>query len=455
MRLSWLEDLTKEGRFSPQQTASIYEKCGQLVKMAQTDEQAAMKFVQMLSPFVTAMAFTAAPLMVGAGLEYRKKVKNEATHREAHQRTMDSLLADPIMGGEHKDLMLRRFKEVADIAPTVAANGPLMTQILKKKLHSGFSHDDITGLAKIQATYSPNFGHQQELVPKYASEKASVRPEVVGEMTANSFLLCKEANLFNGKNMRFLGNAAKQTAFASAVPLLLATGTGIANSILSARNSRNQAAQLMNSYNLAMDPHHPGTSALNADPNKAREAFESLVHFAPHVAMQPTAARTFMNKIVEMDVTGRGSLQTPDLKELTDIERNLQGVPQVNAFFQGFVPALDTVGFKDSVTRSMNAFQDPMIHQMSMDAAKQLGFAYNDKRFESAKDVASRKRKDAAAEAREVSKGLRDAARSKMEMARGKRDQDRAKLEMARTMQSMGIKNKTEAKSVLKRMGLG
>ena len=47
-----------------------------------------------------------------------------------------------------------------------------------------------------------------------------------------------------------------------------------------------------------------------------------LVHFAPHVAAEPTAARTFMKKLVEYE----SGPNAADLKDLTDIEQNMVGV---------------------------------------------------------------------------------------------------------------------------------
>lgn len=451
MRLSWLEQLTKEGRVSEAQKASIYESCGQLVKVAQTPEEGALKITQMLAPFVVPTLLGFAPFAAGLALERRERKKNEATHHSGYQHTLNSLLADPVMGGQHRELALKRLNEVAEIAPTVAANTPLLTAILKKKLHSGFSHDDLTGLAKIQATYSPNYGHQQDLIPKFASDDSAA---LAGKMAADSFLLCKEANILSPKNMRFLGNAAKQTLFATSIPLLLAAGAGVANSIVAARDNRNQRQNLQNSFNIAMDPNHPGTASLNGAPERAREAFESLVHFAPHVALQPVAARTFMNKLIQLDPSANGALQTPDLKELTEIERNLRDIPGGNAFVQGFVPALGLTGFQDSLSRSLSVFQEPMIHSMEADVAKRHGLVLNNKKYETTSDFAARKKKELAAEQREAAKHKRENYKAKTDLARNARDTQKNKFEMARTMKSLNLQNKSDAKALFKQMGI-
>lgn len=375
MRLPWLEQMTKEGSISQGQKAAIYAGCEALVKVADSEAEAVQRITSAIMAFAAPTIMGLAPVAAGLALDHRHKMRNEQVHREGQQRTLDALLADPHFQ-THKELAAQRYGEVLNIAPTVAANTPLLTAILKKKLHSGFSHDDITGLAKIQATYSPNFGFQQRLSPqvKTASE-ADAGAQSAGRITANSYLLCKEAGVFDGRNARFIGNALLQTGAAAAVSGLLAASAGGINAALAHRDRKMQQASLMRSFNMAMDPNHPGSDRLNADPMKAREVFDSLVHFAPHVALQPTAARTFMNKVIEHDVTGRGALQTPDLKELTEIERNLRGAAGGNAFLQGFVPGLAETGFKDSLSKSRAAFQDPMFQRMENDAAGFYGMS--------------------------------------------------------------------------------
>lgn len=85
---------------------------------------------------------------------------------------------------------------------------------------------------------------------------------------------------------------------------------------------------------------------LHQDIGKARQAFQTLVHFAPHVACDPSAARAFMNKLVSYD---QGIL-TSDVKDLTEIERNLhQAKGDSTPFMSGFSSGSEAFGLKSGV----------------------------------------------------------------------------------------------------------
>ena len=378
MRLSWLDQMVDQGRLSKTAQARIYGHCSELVKEAESDLDAGRRIMSYITPFIYPALLTAVPIGASLLVNRHRKNKNEKAHTEGQQRTMSSLLTDPAFQ-DHQQLAMQRFNEVASIAPTVVANQPLLTAILKKKLHTGFSHDDIAGLAKIQATYSPNFADQEALrakVPTMSAMSANqprmmkaASDELVGRVTANNYLLLKEAGIFTGDNAKFIGNAIRQTAAAAAVSGAVALGAGLINAGVAQRDKRLQQQQLASSFSRAMDLNHPGTDLLNANPMKAREVFDSLVHFAPHVALQPMAARTFMNKVMEADTHDRGALDTTDIKSLAEIERNLSGSGGGNAFLKGFVPGLSFGGFEDVMKGTRKAYQDPLFFKMQQSAA--------------------------------------------------------------------------------------
>jgi len=386
MRLSWLDQMVDQGRLSKTAQARIYGRCNELVKIADTDMDAGMRIMSSIMPYVAPLVMGVVTPVVGSMiLGHFGKKDNEKAHDLGYKKTMDSLLTDPAFK-DHQHLVMQRFNEVGAIAPTVVANQPLLTAILKKKLHSGFSHDDITGLAKIQASYSSNLGAQQALqakVPAYQSQQPQMfkaaSDELAGRVAANSYLLLKEAGIFTGQNASFIGNALKQTATAAAVSGILALGAGAVNAGFAYRDKKVQQRQLVDSFNRAMDINHPGTDLLNANPMKAREVFDSLVHFAPNVALQPMAARTFMNKVIEADTHDRGALDTTDIKSLAEIQRNMTGAGGGSAFMKGFVPGLSVGGFEDVIKGSRKAYQDPMFFKMQQASAAHHGLKLDGK----------------------------------------------------------------------------
>jgi len=386
MRLSWLDQMVDQGRLSKTAQARIYGHCNELVKEADNDIDAGMRIMSSIMPFLAPVIMGVVTPVVGSMILGRLgKKENEKVHALGHKQTMDSLLTDPAFK-DHQHLVMQRFNEVGSIAPTVAANQPLLTAILKKKLHTGFSHDDITGLAKIQASYSSSLGAQQALqakMPAYQSEQPKMfkaaSDELIGRVAANNYLLLKEAGIFTGQNAAFIGSALKQTAAAAAVSGVVALGAGAINAGLAYRDKRLQQQQLASSFTRAMDINHPGTDLLNANPMKAREVFDSLVHFAPNVALQPMAARTFMNKVLEADTHDRGALDTSDIKSLSEIERNMVGAGGGSAFLKGFVPALTAGGFEDAMKGTRKAYLDPAFHKMEQSAAKQYGLSLSSK----------------------------------------------------------------------------
>jgi len=62
----------------------------------------------------------------------------------------------------------------------------------------------------------------------------------------------------------------------------------------------------------------PHSEVLNKDPKTTKSYFQTLVHFAPHVATEPLAAGSFTRKLLEYN-----ELKADDLRNLTSVEDSM------------------------------------------------------------------------------------------------------------------------------------
>ena len=370
MQLAWLEELTKMGHVSTAERDGIYDSCSDLLKVAASGEQIMSGVEKVMAPLAPFVILPLISSWLGKREHNRQETKAIGEHEKDLAKTRAALLAHPDFAN-HQAKVEARFLEIAKLAPTVARNENLMMRILKEKLHSGLTHEDVTNLAMIQASYTPNYSFQSKLEKKAAATTA-------GEILADVLILCKEAGIAKEADItsmfKTVGKTLQHAATLAAPAVLLSVGAGAINAGLDWRSRQNREKALIQSYQAVLDPNHPDTELLRSEPERAREAFKTLVHFAPSVALEPSSARSFMNKIVAYQAgSHRGGVQSTDLKELAEIEKNMRAGGGGSAFFKGFTASLPVAGFPDAIKGGFKPLTDPLSHQLSTEVSKGMG----------------------------------------------------------------------------------
>jgi hypothetical protein len=387
MQIVWLEKMASAGEIRPEAKAKIYEDCSALLKLG-ADEGA---FSDAHFGRHAGNAAVGAAILGGIKLFDLMKVQRVVGKI---QKSRDAVMQDPAFQG-HLELADKRFADLAKVAPTIAADPKKAKDLIGRTLHTGFSNDDMNHLAVLQAVYTakdPGFAGK---VDSKMSKKASA--ERLGEMYADVFCLVKEAGIMGGIGDAIrrggaaasgmaaraaggirpgtVGQALKNVALVSSIPLLAGIGHGVINQVQASRDSKVMSQRLRASYEEAMrrdkltNPDQQSQVALNDNPAEAYRAFETLVHFAPHVALHPDSARTFMARIMGQ----AQDVELPDIKQLTDIERNLASAGQTSPFMAGFSGAATAFGLGEGLRAAIKDTTEPLRQQNRQMFARDLG----------------------------------------------------------------------------------
>lgn len=351
MKISWLENMAKEGSISEAAKNEIYRDRQTLIKMAsessdptKVDPRVA-KIVQMTMPFLTNAVFGMA-----SNIAHNSSSANQIL--SSRRKILSEI--DP----KYVDKASARFEELVEIAPSVAENAGLSARIIQKTMKSGFSNDDVANLGLMQASLGPGAkiqGKRRDIyrtrLDKQASEQSAKR---AGELYADTFLLAKHAAR-NSKNARTIWDALKTTALVSSVPILAGIGTGLVQQRALTKSKEQMRETLDNSFEKAMRM-SDSDELIREDKVKARQAFESLVHFAPHVASEPHAAKSFMNRILALNA----GIDVDSIKTLSEIERNLGQANKDPNFLQSFRSGAEATGLQRVVSGGVTEALKPV-----------------------------------------------------------------------------------------------
>lgn len=365
MQLPWLEALVKQGSVTAEQRDEIYADCQRLVKESSlTPDQIIQRdalAAKMMGVYKTVAGATLPfmPMIMTRFLGKRDEKKSVATAVAEMERVKAELLKHDDFGD--KDKVEARFNEIAQLAPTVARNKPLMHKLLKEKLNSGLTAEDVHNLALIQASYTPNYSYQQKITKTAAAE-------ALGETAADMVLVCAEAGLLKTAGNVGIGRILRHSLMMTAGPALVGLGVGSVNQLADMKSRRDRERKLSDSFHQAVNGDHPDRALLQANRDKAYQAFQTLAHFAPSVAMQPTAARSFMKKLVDY----KGDVHSGDLKDLTEIEKNMRGQGST-PFLKGLGTGAEAAGVKDAVKSTINTLTGARSYELERDLASNLG----------------------------------------------------------------------------------
>ena len=146
------------------------------------------------------------------------------------------------------------------------------------------------------------------------------------------------------------------------VPLVAGGLTGIGKTLVNFKQKKELEKNLNTSFDQALSGKDDYSRGLREKKDMARAAFETLVHFAPDVATQPSAAKSFMHKMVVIGGPEVG-LTTSDIKDLADIQRNVTQSKGEHPFTSGFSSASRMMGLSNLTSDTMKGTSQPLIDQ--------------------------------------------------------------------------------------------
>jgi hypothetical protein len=362
MKILWLEQMVKEGSVSPAARDAILTDCMLLLKTASPSAEAraaadAEKFGKYLDQHKAIIGTAAVGVAGLVGSFFTSKLRS-ARDMASFQKDITSVrktLSSHEDFAAHPEKFNARFNDLVSLAPSIARNKDLTARILKEKLQGGFSAQDATQLTQVQATYTPDMKYQMNL--SGSVKKAS--EQMTGELVADVIHLCKEAGI-SGKT---LGRAVENALTMSAIPVLGGVGIGAVRHLMEKNDRKKMEAALTNSFETAYR-RSPEDSELRVDKEKARQAFQILAHFSPHVALQPEAARSFMHKMVSYDNSGRGAVQVEDIKGLSEIQRNYSSGGRGSAFIDGLTSGARALGIDHALRSGVQGLGGALNHEL-------------------------------------------------------------------------------------------
>lgn len=320
-----------------------------------------------------AIGYPITAVTMGASALVYNKIKDNKTKADiAKTRSI-------VIGGFDQDEQEKaqaRFDEIIQLAPSVAQSKPFMQKMVSSRLHEGISAEDAQRLAELEARSKPM---TVSLMPKLGST-TGVRPEVAGTICADAYLIVKTAAKLPSMQWlgdKMTGNTAKMLALFTIPGLSMAAAGGVAKSVSDSRDRKKLEAQLEKSFQKAMESSDGDKEPLKSNPDKARQAFQAMAHFAPHVAVQPDAARAFMSKIVAYDQ----GINVGDVRDLSEIEKNISSSSPSKPFLQGFSSTARSIGLGSAVTSATKSLADPYVDDYKATAEQAIAKDHQSRLF--------------------------------------------------------------------------
>lgn len=340
MRYAWLEEMVEEGLVRKEAAEAIYQDCSSVMeKSANIDPKV------LLNTLVIGTGMTALTSGIAAAAQdIQRRILDAKTKTQIdmnRQRLVSSF------SPSDREKAEARFNEIAKFAPNLAANEEVMRRYLPMKVRNGMTDQDIQRLIVAQMQISPNPFHYSAM-----SKTASLAtPEWVAILSANAMAdacieahktmdratFCKTA----GHILRVMDGAAaiemekiaapkrvpggftdmmKNMLIRLSVPMAISGGLSAGYIGSKMLEDKRMATKLDETYHkvMQMSP----DSILTNNPDKARQAFQTLAHFSPSVATEPYAAKAYMTKLVSYDQGPTAA----DIKDLSEIQKNLGSV---------------------------------------------------------------------------------------------------------------------------------
>jgi hypothetical protein len=394
MQYAFLEKLSSDGIISEQDKARIYGTCSDIMtKVAfkwknpfrkddfpTLGEALKEQGAHLLTRFILPAGAVGA-VAWGSNKGFTEMASNAEASKILKVKA--DLLSKPEFAADRAKAEAR-FDELAKISPKAAAKPEWALRLVKGSLHSGFTRDEVQRLAQLQATYErPTFTAssasedvQRALLRKTAADAGKIAASVVailaeaglGEMNKTAAIPWKTTPLQKATSI------AKQVlttgAIVSGFGALVGLGAGATNQALHYMKRKESEKKLKESFYEAMRRSDPNREALHANKDKALQAFQTLTHFAPHVAADPEAARAFMINLLSMD---QGVL-VGAIKDLSEIEKNLKASKGGNPFFEGMQAGTSAVGLQGALGSATGKMLEPFVMHSAAEIRKEMGY---------------------------------------------------------------------------------
>jgi len=365
MQYSWLEKLTKEGHVREEIKDKIYRDCSVILEKLGNAPAAAAAELGSVENIVRNHVNLLGTVGFLGGASLLGKTIFDKIHSASEVSDMiknKAAVLSCVEGAAHKEKASARFDELVRYSPRVATMPDLSKRLVLGALHTGFTDADVQRLAAMQASYSSRPKEPQERYKQYQKKITKTS----AERAADVINIVKEAT--PGTAGGVAKNLLATIAALTGAHLTIGLGAGIVNTVRGAMDKKHLEANLKKSFDEAMKLSDPNREPLHANKEKAHQAFQTLAHFAPHMAVEPSAARAFMNTMVSHDLgVGAGSV-----KELSEIERNLKGTKGSNPFFDGLNAGLETTQFGSQLNKAIQTGMDPITDHAQAEMAGDL-----------------------------------------------------------------------------------
>lgn len=345
--MEWLKKLASQGLIRQEVYENILKDVEQ-VKQASLPENATALGRDIANIAKNAIVFMGVSAAGAAGANLAKKLMHKTTEDgivKQIKSNAQAILSSPEFAKDQQKA-IERYKELCGISVNVAMNLPLSKAIIQKNLYSGFSNDDIIRFSTIQSLSHAQSSHGSE------SLTSSIRPHVMGKIAADVYLLKKEA----GDKGAIKGSLGLMSAMVGTSLLMGGIGAGFGY-ISDKIKGKNLQVNLQKSFADAVSR----SDLLKEKSDEARDAFKTLTHFAPHVALEPKAARSFMEKLVAYGDVG-GHVDVSDIKSLSDINKNYNMKPLSGAS-KGFKNMFDITGGSKATTGMNTMFSKELMEE--------------------------------------------------------------------------------------------
>lgn len=311
--------------------------------------------------------------------------KGTRPYRLAAQAHTTGTFLDRSFAEEDVPKARARFEEIIEVAPSLAQDPLTMQKMVSNTLHSGLSKDDKNYLRQMQVSEGNSLwdmgrinttmlkareGGMTRRLKKALGKSAAIRAdhlatvfEVIHEGIGGNE---KVAAQYVGAVKPTLGNvsanALKTLALVAAVPLIAGGLSGVARTVMDYKKKNDLDKSLKASYEHAMGGKDDASRELRENRDKSQSAFESLVHFAPDVATQKGAAKAFLYKMISVGGPDVG-ITSGDIKDLTDIQKNLTNSKGDHPFVAGFSAAGKLTGLSNITSSTISDTAKPFTQQ--------------------------------------------------------------------------------------------
>lgn len=396
MQYAFLEKLATDGNISQADKERIYGTCSELMSKVALKISNPFKKEPPLPTWGEALSEQGRILLgiaaLGAGIYGVKKVQDKYIDpriasgdvKKIFQVKADLLKMPEFSGYQAK--AEARFDEIVKIAPKIATMPTLAVRLVKDRLHSGFTTDDIQRLAQIQATYGTSSKDAESVQKRInaLTKTSSAMPsanlgrlaatvvQILGEVAPD---MSKVAALpWKRTPMQRSTAVAKQVlqtgAIVSGFGALVGLGAGTVNQAMDYLKTKKKQAKLKESFLEAMRRSDPAQEPLHANKDKALQAFQTLTHFAPNVAADPEAARAFMLNLISMDQ----GVQVGAIKDLSEIEKNLKLTRGGNPFLEGLAAGTEATGMSGALGKATGTMFEPVTEHAAREIGWGLGY---------------------------------------------------------------------------------